>query len=470
MAAARAIFECCVELLARVGAVRNLLEREEISMRNLKILHFTPWDTECGIALYARDLIAALEQVGIAGAVFPVDIAAQRHMNTRQIRGRLAELCEHARQYDVLHIHHDYSFFVNANFKFRWSNANFMWLLRQLDNARVPTVVTFHVELMGMNLWEVGRRRRVGRFLGDWLRRKSALRLQNWQVPRGLRNDPQRFRAVTFSPRPQATYIAGGMDPSVMRVIPLAAPRACREVSELETQAAKERLGYPRDCTLLSLFGFVSAYKGCEWAVRALELLPENYHLALVGGRHRLAPQEPTLNRVLEIWHGRSPDRLRVTGFVSDEERDLYHVATDVCLSPYTWNELTASAAVTWGLTSGKPVVTSTIPCFDEINEAYDCLLTAAPGMVHELAWQIRRVAGSAALRQRLVQNAALGRRSFVGHDGEEIRDPVRGAGRDRAAWLRASCGNRAKCQGCLNLAPKRSPPRRAAHRQPDVP
>ncbi len=120
-----------------------------------------------------------------------------------------------------------------------------------------------------------------------------------------------------------------------------------------------------------------------------------------------MAPQEPTLNRVLEIWHGRSPDRLRVTGFVSDEERDLYHVATDVCLSPYTWNELTASGAVTWGLTSGKPVVTSTIPCFDEINEAYDCLLTAAPGMVHELAWQIRRVAGSAALRQRLVQNAA---------------------------------------------------------------
>ncbi len=162
----------------------------------------------------------------------------------------------------------------------------------------------------------------------------------------------------------------------------------------------------PRHCTLLSQFGFIAGYKGCEWSVRALELLPENYYLAIVGGRHPDAPGEGTLNRILEMWHGRDPKRLRVTGFVSEEERDLYHAASDICLAPYVWQGLTASAAAGWAITSGKPVIASTIPAFREINDVYDCMLTVPPGMVHELVWQIGRLNASSKLQHQLTENA----------------------------------------------------------------
>ncbi len=375
-------------------------------MSQLRVLHHSTWNAECGIAIYAQQLVQALEQIGVQGSVEAVDIAALRCMSHAEYRSRLAALCEKAQQYDVLHIQHDYSFFSEGCFEVKRANGNFMWLLRRLAEARVPTAVTFHAELQGTDYWHVGLRRRMGRFLGEELRRKSSLYRHHWRMPRALRAAPERFRAITFSRRPQATYINGGMDPSVTRVIPLAAPRPCCEPSQIDSQEAKERLGFPRHCTLLSQFGFIAAYKGCEWAVRALELLPENYYLAMVGGRHHDSPAEPTLNRILKIWHGRDPKRLRVTGFVTDQERDLYHAATDICLAPYTWKKLTASGATSWALTSGKPVIGSSIPAFREINDVYNCMLTVYPGRVHELAWQIGRLAGSTRLQHQLTQNA----------------------------------------------------------------
>jgi glycosyltransferase involved in cell wall biosynthesis len=375
-------------------------------MGPLKVLHHSPWQTECGIAQYTEQLIQSLERLGVAGSVHPIDTAALPNLSDSEMLSRLGKLVDEARQHDVLHIQHAYSFFANGPYVLRRVNKNFMGLLQGLADARVPTVVTLHVEPQGTESWNVGRRLRVGRFLGEKLRRKSSLYFHHWRMPAALRSDPDRFRAVTFSPRQQLTYVNTGLDPAVMRVIPLAAPRGCREVSELQTQAAKERLGLPRDCTLLSQFGFIFAHKGCEAAVRAMELLPENYFLAIVGGRHRDTPGEPTLNRILEIWQGRDPERLRVTGFVSDEERDLYHAATDICLAPYSMQELTASGAITWALTSGKPVIASTIPAFREIANAYDCMLSVPPGMIHELAWQIRRLATSPQLRQQLTRGA----------------------------------------------------------------
>jgi len=339
--------------------------------------------------------------------VRPVSTAELQQMNDAQMRAWIKSVADEAKQHDVIHIQHDYSFFANGPYTLKNSNRNFCSLLHQLDEAKVPTVVTFHVALHGMDFWSKGPRRHARRAMSAGFERKSSLYFKHWRIPHGMRSTPERFRAVTFSPRPQASHVLGGLDPSVMRQIPLAAPKPSSTVTGIDPQTAKERLGLPRHCVLMSQFGFISAYKGFEWALRGIEMLPENYYFAVVGGRHRDVPSEPTLNRILEIWQGRNPDRMRVTGFVNDEERDLYLAATDIFLAPYTWNELTASGAVTWALTSGKPVIASTIDCFREINNQYDCMLTVPPGMIHELAWQIQRVTASTKLREHLASGAA---------------------------------------------------------------
>lgn len=376
-------------------------------MSQLRVLHHSTYQSQCGIAMYAEDLMNALNKTGVQNNIRPVDTAKLAHMTDSQMRSYLKSVCEEAKQHDVMHIHHDYSFFANGPYTLKNSNRNYCSLLSMLDKADVPTVVTYHVNVHGMDYWNTGRRRHLRRVMSSSMQRKSSLYIKGWRIPKRMRTSPDRFRAITFSPRPQASHILAGLDPSVTRLIPLAAPKPTSLVGDMDSQTAKEKLGLPRHCILISQFGFVSAYKGFEWALRGIEMLPENYYFGVVGGRHRDVPSEPTLNRILEIWQGRNPDRLRVTGFVNDEERDLYLAATDIFLAPYTWNELTASGAVTWALTSGKPVIASTIDCFREINSIYDCMVTVPPGMIHELAWQIQRVMSSTKIRQQLVTNAA---------------------------------------------------------------
>jgi glycosyltransferase involved in cell wall biosynthesis len=375
-------------------------------MTALRVLHHSTWKTECGIALYAEQLVRALDQHGITNGVRPIDVATVRCKSDAEVRLDREAFYNEAKQYDVVHIHHEYSFFANAPLTVRQSNRNFSRLMHMLIKAGIPTVVTFHSELAGVHSWHVGNRMRVGRFLGDKLRRKTSLYAQQWRLPRVLKTSKALFRGITLSPRPQLTYINGGLHPSLMRVIPLAAPRPCRTPREIDSQAAKGQLGFPRDCVLLSQFGFIFAHKGHENAVRALQQLPENYYFAVVGGRHRDSQGDRTLNTILEMWAGRNPERLRITGFVNEEDRDLYHAATDIFLAPYECDATAASGVVTWALTSGKPVITSNIPAFREINDTYDCMMMVAPNMSSELAWQIRRLVASPKLQQQLTQNA----------------------------------------------------------------
>jgi glycosyltransferase involved in cell wall biosynthesis len=100
------------------------------------------------------------------------------------------------------------------------------------------------------------------------------------------------------------------------------------------------------------------------------------------------------------------PKRLVVTGYVTQDELDLYHAATDICLAPYIDDSLSGSAAITWAMTSGKPVIASNIRAFREINSFADCLLMVTPNAEMELAWQIERLAASPSLQSRLVENA----------------------------------------------------------------
>jgi glycosyltransferase involved in cell wall biosynthesis len=99
-------------------------------------------------------------------------------------------------------------------------------------------------------------------------------------------------------------------------------------------------------------------------------------------------------------------DRVRVSGFVDAATLDLYHAATDVCLAPYHAIPISGSAALTWALSSGKPVIASRIPTFVEVAEIGQCLVLVAPGAADELAWQIGRLASDAGLRTTLVENA----------------------------------------------------------------
>ncbi len=375
---------------------------------SMNVLHYSSWNVRCGIADYTADLVGGLQSHGVNSTVVPVGLANDKSMRAADIVREYDDLAEQAGQYDLLHIQHEYSFFSGNSI--HEANDNLARCLRRVLRNRTPVVVTFHSE--PPKLLTVSRPP-----LGMQARAKLAVKQCVRSVIKFLRNPRERHsaidmfrrnaslcRAIVHTRRTRLAKIGLGFAADQVSVVPMGcktrSPNIHADMSE-----AKRRLNLPADCKLLSLFGFISKYKGPHVAARALRLLPPNYYLALVGGQHPHS-NDTTLNHVLKIWHGRDPRRLRITGYQSESEIDLWQAATDISLAPYLEVGMSGSAGITWALSSGKPVIASRTLTFKEINDSANGMLLVTPNAPYELAWRIQQLAESPEHAAELVRNA----------------------------------------------------------------
>jgi glycosyltransferase involved in cell wall biosynthesis len=183
---------------------------------------------------------------------------------------------------------------------------------------------------------------------------------------------------------------------------PCLAPRK----ASLDVKSAKEAIGLPKDSKLVSIFGFLGNYKGHDIAMDAMKLLPENYHLALVGGMHPES-KDIFLDSLITRMPSELRNRIHITGWVDKATADRYFAATDAFLAPYrAETELAGSGAITWALSSGKPVVASKVDAFLNVNRIAECMLMITSGCIGELSWAIQKITSDAQLGQLLVQRA----------------------------------------------------------------
>jgi glycosyltransferase involved in cell wall biosynthesis len=363
----------------------------------MRVLHLSTWQERCGIAEHTKQLVAALTNQGIANDVFPVRRQAMSLMSDQEVRAVFDEFLTQASRVDLVHIQHEFSFFAGSH-GYAYSVKQFDRVLTQLRRRRIPFIVTFHTEPI-VDVPDGTRRTEMKR-ASRWL-------LWRWHVSRHFRwgLGAKRRQAVIHTRRSRLALMRSGFSAAQVQVVPMGYPQ--RQVRSLEDRAAaKERLGFPRHATLLSIFGFIANHKGHAWAVDTLKQLPATYCLAVVGGRHPASQGDATVNAILESWKDQDPGRLRVTGFVPAKTVDLYHAATDICLVPYLPCNLSASGAMSWALTSGRPTIASNIAAFQQLNEEADCLQLVQPGAVYELAWQIQQLARDEAKQRRMVRKA----------------------------------------------------------------
>ena len=384
----------------------------------MKVLHLTTWKQRCGVADFTQSIVASLEQQGIENEIAPLDLAALRHMTTGEFLHVMDSAARQAAGCDLVHVQHEFSLFAGSG---GWSESilQFGHLLSRLRAAERPVVVTFHTEPSFLSMLPIpgpggaGGAGGIGAFL-QWAVRKvrqrrmaSALhKLWRKRVASFFDGRPGSFRGLVHTPRTRLGMINSGLAPDCVSVMPLGYTLRDPSFLQVDRAEAKARLGLSPDSILLTIFGFVTEYKGHLVAVKALQKLPARYHLAVVGGPNLANPCDTTLNQILEMWEGADPRRLVVTGYASRETIDQYHAAADICLAPFLPGNLAGSASAGWALTSGKPTIASNIPAFSEIHHAADCLMLCTPNAVHELAWQIERLAGDPALQQKLAHNA----------------------------------------------------------------
>lgn len=124
---------------------------------------------------------------------------------------------------------------------------------------------------------------------------------------------------------------------------------------------AKWRLGATiRDSTVLLMYGHLVENKGHAIAIRALQDLPEECVLLIVG-----SPRNPREERYLDSLRELAKplgDRVLFMSYVPDEDKPFMFGASDIVLLPY--RDAGQSAVLHEALSYWKPIVTSDLPAF----------------------------------------------------------------------------------------------------------
>ena len=116
----------------------------------------------------------------------------------------------------------------------------------------------------------------------------------------------------------------------------------------------------------LGTFGFLMPYKGHRRLIELFAELPTNYRLSIVGGAHSQYPVSQSYHEEIErlIESKGLRDRVRITGWLSEEEVGQQLSNVDVAVLPYIGEDVSASGAIRELFSYGIPVLASDVPAF----------------------------------------------------------------------------------------------------------
>jgi glycosyltransferase involved in cell wall biosynthesis len=316
----------------------------------MKIAFFTPTRRDCGIADYARQLLPFLRQHAEVEV-----IAAERAVSAADYPALGSAMNEA----DVAHIQYEHGFFLHDDAP----AENFDQFMNAIC---VPRVLTLHCLPLQDPLWQRHLEDPGTTFVVHSREHRAALRA------RGARGEID----TAFLPAPPRT--PASRSPSDFRVA--------------------EGLQHAR---ILSIFGFTKAHKGYPIALEACRMLAPTTMLLIAGG-----PQDDRDRTELSSVLQRAAEmelasRVRVTGYLPEEDVGAVLGASDVVLAPFT--SMTGSGSVATALSWERPVVASALPQHVELHERFGCLQLFEPGNPEDLARQVERVLGDADLRRELI-------------------------------------------------------------------
>ena len=344
----------------------------------MKILHIAPLGEFCGIATYTSNLVGELPQPHNIREIPPKSTFSQ--LSERSILEWADLTADFASSYDVIHIQNEFGLFCGDK-PISFGMKVFYRLLKRLKQANKNVCVTFHSEPVFLKA------------LGLFNFEEKAC-AKAWKKLSKFFKGPEGFTAIVHTSFSQQIFQATGFDNTEVITHGV-----------IETNPPKKIIQLPRIVNL-SIFGYISDYKGHEFALSILELLPKNYRLNIIGGRHPESQGEEIGTLLKAAFELGVLNRVAITGWVSPAQATLYQEKTDIFLAPYQTTELSASGALTWALNSGAPIISSNIRSFRSINHEAECMLLCHPTDRLEWLWAIKRVTEDPVLHNSLTKAA----------------------------------------------------------------
>jgi FkbM family methyltransferase len=367
----------------------------------VNVTHVSTWEVQCGIAGYTELLCGALERHGVSCEVIPIDRDHAAYLPKRELRDYFNSLADRLAAVELVHIQHEFGFF-SGSYHFRASVANFRRLLKAAQRGGRPVVVTFHTSPFYVD-WS-----RINWTSSDPVMQALLMGAKTWWragIGSFINRHPQ-VRAHVHGRTGRRLLIDSGIRQEQIELIAHGTPSP-RPAPSGSRAMVRQRLGLAEDATVIGIFGFLASSKGHADALAALQHLPEDFQLLLIGGPHP-GDDRSALGEMMEKLSAkpRLSERVAVTGFLGEADARASLDAVDIMVAPYRDSAQTVSGAFGWALASGKPVIASRIPAFRELVHEAACAELVAPESPGELAVTIERVAGDPELRGRLVSNA----------------------------------------------------------------
>ncbi|KJS09228.1 MAG: hypothetical protein VR73_03075 [Gammaproteobacteria bacterium BRH_c0] len=305
----------------------------------------TTWNTRCGIAGYSQLLLhPALEDCWIlaseSSAITGEDSDRVRRCWTSGQHDDLEQLFEQIVQLELEQV------LIQFNFSlFRLDAlAN---LLEQLHQRQIQTFITLH---SSADVW--------------WDRDFMTLRRIQPQLAACTRllvhtlTDLNRLKNMGLVAN--TTLFPHGVMPAL--------------ASKLPAQQAQPDLA---DKTVIASYGFLLPNKGLPELIQAFAALAQsddNLHLLLVNSLYPITASDEEKARcdALIDQLGIGEHLTMITAYLEDEESLAWLQKADVIVFPYQRSNESSSAAVRWGLATGRPVLCTPLAIFDDVAAVVD--------------------------------------------------------------------------------------------------
>lgn len=354
----------------------------------VKILHFSTHNEDCGIGKYQEMFLAAMNtKSGIQNDYFNVSPNKIRLMSQPDKEETFKELSNILREYDVLHVQHEFSFYPKDEFLLACQVA------KDLNKKLIVTVHT----APSVAFVKAKRTGIAPRSILHFIRakKKEMFYSRYFAVPLSLADLVLVHNEVT-----KRGVIELGVSPANITKIIIPVPEV--GVGAVSTEIAKNLNRQDGDI-IYATTGFLHQYKGIDDAIKALKFLPSNYKLAIVGGMHQDHDHKIYNNLTDLIVQYSLENRVYITGYVEDDNRlNALIRECDVCVYPYekVYYSNVSSAALNNAFANNRPVIAYPTASFRELNHEQNYMQLTKAFSYYELSRELKRIDLSSAAKK----------------------------------------------------------------------
>ena len=348
----------------------------------IKILNLSTYNEPCGIGKYQESFVRSLNNQGTVYAeFFQISLNIFKNQSEDEKQTSLATLEISLKDYNVLHIQHEFSFF---------NGDDLNRIVNLTHKVGKKVVITMHTPpSLAWSTPSPPRITGLSTFLANrTIQKEIKLFKKNFVDPATAADC-----IICHNQFIAAELVSFGVKPERIKYLTLPIP--CTSKTTQNNNLIASSLRNSNDDVILATIGFISETKGIHYAIDALSFLPRNYKLAVIGGIHpNHGYQSDYLQNLLDLIIQRNLNsRFYLTGYIENDEELVQTVSEcDICLFPYDllYYRSATSASINVATSSYKPAIAFPTPAFKDISFYNKSVQICKLANGYELAREIR--------------------------------------------------------------------------------